>query len=562
MKRVDSSSADETRLPSTLEVWRRPEHRKMALALFLFSTCVYFLTAPGRIDIVDGAIRFDVTHNLIELGRPLVTHKLPAVQMPNLDFYAFYQVGTSILAMPFVLLARWLAPGSINAEQFAFTFTTVPFAGALASLVYLTWVRLGLSFERARNWALLHAFGSLLWVYAGSSFDLAPQAFFLFLGIVFGAEALTTSSRGCGVLSGLGFFGLATTQETYLPLSVFVLCAIPWEKPGAMLRSVFRRLRHPALLYSAFGVILGLASVFLYNYARFGDPFSTGRETVTHPLVGRPLQGLRGLLFSPAKSIFLYSPLHVLGLVGLVRSLRSRSEVVLPLLGIFLGQVALVSTLAFWAGEWAWGPRYLVATSPLVILGAPFAFEAGKRWTLRIVAAIAVVIQLLSISVDHQLYYADKNFLPFFWLHDEFMYSDSPLFRRPQELARVLGSNGYEPGMRLVPGVFDPPPEMFPSRLPGAPPEPPWVRARENLLRWPRVVTSSNMLPPLEIRQAHRAWARDYYVFNAPRPWVLWASGIPREMRPVPVVPWALLGFVGALASAFVLFRTRKESVG
>jgi len=48
--------------------------RWLATAALLWTGCaaVYFLTAPGRIDMIDGGIRYEVANSLLETGRPIV----------------------------------------------------------------------------------------------------------------------------------------------------------------------------------------------------------------------------------------------------------------------------------------------------------------------------------------------------------------------------------------------------------------------------------------------------------------------------------------------------------
>jgi hypothetical protein len=537
---------DSTR--SLLDVFRDRETRSTALWLFALMSSAYFLTAPGRIDIVDGAIRFDVTHNLIELGRPIITHRVPAVQAPSLDFYAFYQFGTSVLALPFVLLARSLAPGSINAEQFAFTLTTIPFAALTVAVLFCAYVRLGLSRPAARNWALLCGFGSMLWPYAGSTFELAPQAFFLTLGVLAGADALRFDSRKLGGVSGLCFLGLATIQEMYLPLAGALLCAAP----GWRWRDQLEKLRKPASVWIAAGIVAGLVAVVLYNFSRFGDPFRTGREIVSHPILGNPLAGLLGLLLSPAKSVFLYSPLHLLGLWGLYELRRREPGWVLPALATCALHLLLVACLACWAGEWAWGPRYLLATAPLVLLGAPFALPVARQTVVRALAGAAVFVQLLSLATDHHVYYVNKDFRPFFWVENRHMYTDSPLLRRPSEIWKALQFEGYRPGMN----------DLKPNP-PSALQREDWIAAYQRLLMPERVVTTSMGRVPVAVRRERLDWANQYYVLNAPRPWVLWSLGLPAELRPAPVLPWLGLGLFGLLLSLWrLLSRAATAALG
>ena len=43
----------------------------IASGIFLLVVGVYGLSGPGRIDMVDGQIRFDVTYNWLATGRPI-----------------------------------------------------------------------------------------------------------------------------------------------------------------------------------------------------------------------------------------------------------------------------------------------------------------------------------------------------------------------------------------------------------------------------------------------------------------------------------------------------------
>ena len=139
--------------------------------------------------------------------------------------------------------------------------------------------------------------------------------------------------------------------------------------------------------------------------------------------------------------------------------------------------LALISMLRFWHGEWAWGPRYLVATVPLVSIGLPFAWPAGRQVTLkRAVCAAGLVVQCLAISVDHQRYYFDRSLAPFFWLDESWMYRDSPLLARPRELASIVRGDDIEYALALVPAprpfsmtssIFGPRPTDLPPGISG-----------------------------------------------------------------------------------------------
>ena len=71
-------------------------------------------------------------------------------------------------------------------------------------------------------------------------------------------------------------------------------------------------------------MFISVALVMWYNDVRFGRLVvsSYGGSVYHTPLV----TGLEGLLVSPGRSVFLYNPLAVLGVVGLVSS----SELIAP----------------------------------------------------------------------------------------------------------------------------------------------------------------------------------------------------------------------------------------
>ena len=96
---------------------------------------------------------------------------------------------------------------------------------------------------------------------------------------------------------------------------------------------------------------------------------NSGYESVTKGFWnGGVFAGLWGQLFSPGKSVFLYSPPIVLALMGARRFWRHRPEAALAV-ALLVGPVVLLySFYLFWSGDWAWGPRYLVFALPALLL--------------------------------------------------------------------------------------------------------------------------------------------------------------------------------------------------
>jgi hypothetical protein len=92
------------------------------------------------------------------------------------------------------------------------------------------------------------------------------------------------------------------------------------------------------------------------------------------------LWGLWGQLFSPGKSLFLFSPVIVLALFGARRLVAHRSHVGTAIAVTVAPFLLVYARYQFWSGDWGWGPRYLVFALPVLVLPAAELFSAGQPW--------------------------------------------------------------------------------------------------------------------------------------------------------------------------------------
>lgn len=138
----------------------------------------------------------------------------------------------------------------------------------------------------------------------------------------------------------------------------------------------------------------------LVNYYIFGKFTVSAYFLATIPLgSGSILYGLRGLLFSPSRSFFLYSPPIILALLTLFASFRRG-----PLLHLFCYTVFAGYLLAFaqnvgWFGGFCFGPRYLNVTLPFLMLLIALLYRDSSLKTLLIQTVplflIGFIIQFL-----------------------------------------------------------------------------------------------------------------------------------------------------------------------
>jgi hypothetical protein len=166
-----------------------------------------------------------------------------------------------------------------------------------------------------------------------------------------------------------------------------------WQAPrGVALRR---------LLVAGAATLPGLLLTVGWSYYRFGVPFKTvtgmGEHLLT-PLSAGYLRAVAGLLVSPGKSLFLYSPILLALPFAFAAVFRRWPAVALGLLCFLASSVLFFAHFDFWHGDWAWGPRYLMAfgaaASPVVWLAveklgarAPSARAAAAGLALLLVLA-------------------------------------------------------------------------------------------------------------------------------------------------------------------------------
>ena len=166
-----------------------------------------------------------------------------------------------------------------------------------------------------------------------------------------------------------------------LALPVWAVSA--WRKPRAAIGSALIVIAAGAFLcwfnYIRFGSILN----FGYASERFGGPF---------------FKNLEGVLFSPGRSPFLYSPILVLAIPGTWLLLRKQPILALICLVVIAAYVFTVARLFNWAGGTSWGARLITPTVPL--FGVLLAPTVDYIWKNKLLAAAALLLGFAGFSVQ------------------------------------------------------------------------------------------------------------------------------------------------------------------
>lgn len=496
----------------------RQADRLIALGIWAVVASVYIGTASGRLDMIDAQFKFEVTASLIEHGDPMLRDGALLAIMGNPERrYAMYPLGPSLAGWPLARLGYVLRPENRELAQFLWSLTPAWMGAIVPAALYLAWRALGLTVKRALAWAAVVAFGTLVWTSATSSFDQAPQAGLLLVSVLLAHRSFRAHRPWLAAAGGAVLSLLLHYQPAFVLLGVPLgLILIPRRRLAGLLTS----LKLPIAF--SLGMLPGFIALLAYNVYRFGSPWRI--TPITEPLFDNPLLGALVLTISPGKGILFYSPVLLLALIGWRDLYRQDARLLAWVSAVSVVHFCLISSLACSAGEWCWGPRYLVVTLPLVALALPYgARSIANHWKLLLIAE-SVGVQVLGLTLDHQRFFFERSLQPHFWLHNHaFYFRDSQLIARVAELRAATPasfrffSSGYSPLLTYAP--FGPP-----------------YRAN----------------PPV--------WVRQFAVFYWPRPWPLWVSRLSKEDRFVdPVTGSLLLVALDAVGALLILVGARRH---
>jgi hypothetical protein len=380
---------------------------KLGVAIFLTFLGLYLATGSRERPWGDANPVYQVAENLVGSGSLHVDVRWPYDAEPGRHgkHYAINPFLTSVIHVPGVVLRRVVKSVAPALDPLILPIASHvgPAAlGALACLLYFALARRFVSTRAATLATVAVGAATTVWVYARYPYSEVLQAA-CFTGFAL-ALARAVEDPGAGAARALGLWaGLLVNAK----LVYFVAL------PGAAAIVAWRLRREPRRMLPVAG---WAAAVFVplvlvipwYNWARWGSPLVTGYGDVAAAAAGKLWVGLHGLFLSPGKSVFLYSPPLLAALLG-AAALARRSPLLVWGVALSLAPVvAVYASFIFWAGDYAWGPRYLVFCVP--VLALPLAFVAERALERRWLPAAALVVTLAcgaGVQVLGNAYYWD-----------------------------------------------------------------------------------------------------------------------------------------------------------
>ena len=246
-------------------------------------------------------------------------------------------------------------------------FTAALLLAASAVAVFLTACLLT-AVRRAALIALVYGLGTCVWSTSSQSlWQHGANEFFLALGALLLVRASLQRRRWQAVACGAAF----ATAVVCRPTSAAFLAAV-----GVYLLVVDVK----ALARYALGCLPLLLAVAGYNAYYLGSPLAFGQELSSLADSARvagaggvwqtPLwEGLAGVLVSPSRGLFVYSPVFLFALPGFYYAWRSGELRALRPLTVAILAVLIASAKYYnWWGGWSYGYRLLVDLSPALSL--------------------------------------------------------------------------------------------------------------------------------------------------------------------------------------------------
>lgn len=348
--------------------WTSLPSRSASIRVFVGSVLVYGLLVPWVVRVLP--VGGDEPHYL------LVTHSI--LTDGDLDLRNNYERGDYWSFHPAVLRPQG-SEESVSAHGVGFPLLLLP-GYAVAGRLGATWVVALLAALLSVNvyWFCLELSGSSkaslqAWVFCAFTIPVAAYAQQLFpeiaaaLATLYAYRQLRThpfpaAGRLVGGIAAL--FAVAFVKVRYAPVAValwiFLLLRRAHDRRWVArwaLALIALALALPALDWLAFDGFLMLR--------RFGTPLQwlyLLRPNVFH-LIG-PL----GLLFDQKTGLLIYSPVYLLGFLGLALLLRDRKPdgLVIALVGLSYLYLLIAHAQERWHGEFSPSPRYLVVLVPLL----------------------------------------------------------------------------------------------------------------------------------------------------------------------------------------------------
>jgi hypothetical protein len=401
--------------------------------LCLAAGVLAFVVQSGELGTADTMHRLQTTHWIWTSQPQVFPNEYPEFGLHGRGgrLYSWYGIGQSLLMLPADLVATWVAHWHIFSDyeddpavrSIIVSYSTNILVNVLTALIAFRLLRqLQFSLKESVAGVLALMFCTTHLHYTQNMQENNYIMLLTLIGFSFQYEWLRTGSRGALFIGsstlGLNLLTRLTTGLDLIGGGVFLLAVLWFEgRRSELWRRFLDYSKIAAPVYVFF-----LAADRLYQFYRFGSFTNTyvsifaKEQRLQDPALppnfpwSTPFhEGFLGALFQPEKSIFLFDPLLVLVLVLLVllwkrlsAEIRAYGVTSLLLLVVY---ISFYARYTYWAGDFAWGDRYVSTSVELVaLLAAPLLLRYRENLSAMIwrsaitLIVLSLIIQIASLA--------------------------------------------------------------------------------------------------------------------------------------------------------------------
>jgi len=354
----------------------------------------------------------------------------------NGHLLSIFPIVTPIVITPFVYVCSvGMSPDQVSLFVGQIARTASAGITALAVCVFYLIVKRFVSKKISIFSALLFAFATSTWSISSQALWQQGMVELLLLLMIYiiikNEEAGSPRYFIClGVLSGLFVFCRPPDAILLLPILGYIL---------------LRNFKY-TLPYAAAAIVSGLPFL-IYNLYFFGNLFGGYVQNLQKfDVSGSVFFNFLGLLVSPNKGLFIFSPILILGIFGFFYLNTIHNSNIKLLFQWFaptlILQIIIYAFFSDWGGGYSYGPRFLTSLMPLLCIYLALflsEFEAHFSTGIFAYAKLAGVILLVIFSIAIQ-------FIGVFY----FPYLYDTNYSQPWDLSKPVIINSLHDGMTQI----------------------------------------------------------------------------------------------------------------
>ncbi|MBL4586219.1 MAG: hypothetical protein JKX84_04055 [Flavobacteriales bacterium] len=326
-----------------------------------------------------------------------------------------YFVGTAVLQAPFFVIActiSWLM--GIPVDGYSLPFQLMVGVAALFYLVFGMWflsralLNMGFRQTPAMAAVVVMLFGTNLLYYTLYEPSMSHvYSFFTVSAFIYYVHAAVVSQRITAWIGVAFTLGLTVLIR---PTNGLIVLGIPAIAGGLnTLTAIESLFKHKRILFLSLLVVMGVVAVqpiiyliqtgsaFVWSYKSEGFNFASPE--------------IFNVLFSYRKGLFVYSPVLLLAVVGMLSAIEARRSRYIWLV-LFLSIVTwVISSWWMWFYGGCYGQRSFIEYLPFFAIGLAFTFRSGwgvlKPWFFYSIAILLLVLSLV------QTYQYVQKIIPF-----------------------------------------------------------------------------------------------------------------------------------------------------